>query len=65
VTATAAECPPALFDQLAEGGLVVIPVGQPDRQVLQAIRKVAGQPRGEELSACRFVRLVGAQGWPE
>jgi len=65
VTAAAAQCPPALFAQLAERGILVIPTGSADYQTLQAIHKVNGQPRIIDLSQCRFVPLVGAQGWPE
>ena len=64
VTAAAAEYPPALFDQLDEGGILVIPLGGRDYQTLQAIRKTDGRPRVANLSACRFVPLVGAQAWP-
>ena len=63
VTAAAAECPPALFAQLQEGGILVIPLGSPERQVLQSIRKLAGAPVSVELSGCRFVPLVGACDW--
>jgi protein-L-isoaspartate(D-aspartate) O-methyltransferase len=65
VTAAAAQCPPALFDQLKEGGILVIPLGGHEYEALQAIRNVAGSPQATNLSACRFVPLVGAQGWPE
>jgi len=65
VTAMASRCPPALFEQLREGGVLVMPIGGTDYQTLQAIRKVEGAPQTEVLSACRFVPLVGAQGWPE
>ena len=65
VTAAAARCPAALFEQLAEGGILVIPVGGPESQVLKAIRKLSGSPHTEDLSPCRFVPLVGIQGWPE
>ena len=63
VTAAAADCPPALFDQLAEGGLLVAPLGGRDVQTLQAVRKRHGRPESRPLSACRFVPLVGVQGW--
>ena len=65
VTAAAAEYPPTLFEQLEEGGILVIPLGGRDYQTLQAIRKLAGRPQAMNLSACRFVPLVGAYGWPE
>ena len=65
VTATAPDCPPALWEQLAEGGTLVMPIGQSEKQTLQSIRKVRGQRERTKLSGCRFVPLVGAQGWPE
>ena len=54
---------PALA-QLAEGGILVIPIGGRDVQTLQAIRRVGGSVEVVPLSACRFVPLVGAEGWP-
>jgi len=65
VTAMAAECPPKLFEQLVEGGILVIPLGGYEYQTLQAIRKVGGAPQATVLSPCRFVPLVGEQGWQE
>lgn len=65
VTAAAAQCPPALFEQLAEGGILVIPLGGPSCQTLQAIRKSNGRAQVSALTPCRFVPLVGAQGWEE
>jgi protein-L-isoaspartate(D-aspartate) O-methyltransferase len=64
VTAMAAKCPPPLWGQLAEGGTIVIPLGGKEAQTLQLIRKEAGQPVAANLSACRFVPLIGAEGWP-
>ncbi len=61
VAAAARRVPPALAEQLAEGGLLVIPVGGSDSQVLQAYTKQAGQLVPRPLSGCRFVPLVGAQ----
>jgi protein-L-isoaspartate(D-aspartate) O-methyltransferase len=65
VTAAAAECPPQLLAQLTEKGIIVIPLGGRDCQMLQAIRKVAGAAQAVSLSPCRFVPLVGAHGWLE
>ena len=53
--------PQAIFDQLKEGGILVIPLGPSEAQVLQAIRKVNGEPVARELSGCRFVPLVGSE----
>ncbi|MCU0877247.1 MAG: methyltransferase domain-containing protein [Pirellulaceae bacterium] len=58
VTAAAERYPPALWEQLAEGGILVGPFGPPAEQVLYAIRKVAGQPQSRPLTGCRFVPLV-------
>jgi protein-L-isoaspartate(D-aspartate) O-methyltransferase len=65
VTAGASYVPPALFEQLCEGGILVIPVGTIEYQILRAIRKISGEPVATELSACRFVPLIGDHGWPE
>ena len=65
VTAMAAQCPPTLLAQLAEGGILVMPIGTRQCQTLQAMRKVEGATRVESLSPCRFVPLVGAHGWPD
>lgn len=65
VTAMAPQCPPALFEQLAEGGIIVIPTGSFEQQVLQAIKKVSGAAQTNILTGCRFVPLIGKQGWPE
>jgi protein-L-isoaspartate(D-aspartate) O-methyltransferase len=59
VAAAATQMPPLLFEQLAEGGIMVIPVGPEQAQVLQAIRKRSGEPHVTELTNCRFVPLVG------
>jgi protein-L-isoaspartate(D-aspartate) O-methyltransferase len=65
VAAAAASPPQHLIDQLAPDGVLVIPLGDRDQQMLQAIRKVGDRTLAESLSACRFVPLVGAEGWPE
>lgn len=58
VTAAAPVCPPALFEQLAEGGVLVIPVGIDDEQMLQRWTKQAGELACQPLGGCRFVPLV-------
>jgi protein-L-isoaspartate(D-aspartate) O-methyltransferase len=59
VTAAAASVPGALVDQLAEGGLMVLPVGETSRD--QALLRLTRTPDGvveERLSEVRFVPLV-------
>lgn len=58
VTAAARECPPALWDQLAEDGLLVGPFGPPSDQSLFVSRKVNGQSQARVLTGCRFVPFV-------
>lgn len=58
VTAAADECPPALFEQLAEGGILVAPLGDVWGQTLLQIRKVNGLPVRRTLCECTFVPLV-------
>jgi protein-L-isoaspartate(D-aspartate) O-methyltransferase len=63
VTAGGPHVPPPLFEQLAEGGIMVIPVGEAATQVLQLIEKRGGEMRTTEHSGCVFVKLVGKYAW--
>lgn len=59
VTAGAEEIPPALLEQLADGGILVIPIGTAgERQYLERVRKNAGDIERENLGLVRFVPLV-------
>jgi protein-L-isoaspartate(D-aspartate) O-methyltransferase len=58
ITAAADECPPALFDQLAEGGILVGPFGPSYEQALYATHKIGGHPQSKILTGCRFVPLI-------
>ena len=61
VTAAAAEVPPALVAQLAEGGRLVIPVGSDFwYQRLWIFTRTRGELAAEKLADVRFVPLVGA-----
>jgi len=59
VTAAAASVPPALEEQLVEGGILVIPLGDAESQTLTAVRKRDGVFHSVGLSGCRFVPLIG------
>jgi len=65
VTAGAPDLPTSLVDQLADGGLLVIPVGPEDAQTLLRVRKSGRELHREPIIACRFVKLFGRQGWSE
>lgn len=60
VTCAANHIPPPLFQQLNEGGRLVIPVGSTVFfQTLTLVKKVAGKPVVKQLLDVRFVPMVG------
>ena len=65
VTASAPHVPEALVEQLAPGGILVIPVGDQYLQDLKRVTKKNGQTTTESLGGCRFVKLIGESGWSE
>ena len=66
VTAGAPRAPDALLDQLEEdGGRLVIPVGDRYVQDLVRVTRRGEEYSSEKLLACRFVPLLGAEGWQE
>ncbi len=65
VTAGAPEVPEVLINQLAEGGRLVVPVGNQHTQELIKICRTKGKTQQTNLGGCRFVKLVGEHGWKE
>jgi protein-L-isoaspartate(D-aspartate) O-methyltransferase len=63
VTAGAPALPAPLFEQLAEGGRLVIPVGDRDSQSLEVVEKREGRAHVRRLVECAFVPLLGREGW--
>ncbi len=63
VTAGGPEIPATLFSQLAEGGIMVMPVGDMFSQDLMLVKKSGGKMFKENLGGCQFVKLLGAEGW--
>jgi protein-L-isoaspartate(D-aspartate) O-methyltransferase len=62
VAAAAPRIPAPLFDQLREGGRMVVPVGSARAQELQLVRKDSGLAVGTALGGCSFVPLIGIEG---
>ncbi len=64
VSAAAPRIPQALVGQLAVGGRLLIPVGESDQQLLQLVqRQPDGSTTVRTLEGCRFVPLIGEQGF--
>jgi protein-L-isoaspartate(D-aspartate) O-methyltransferase len=65
VTAAAPHVPQPLLMQLAEGGRLVIPVGSATNQELLIITRRGADYPQERSVPCRFVPLLGQEGWAE
>jgi len=63
VTAGAPDVPPSLLEQLADPGVLVIPVGTQGFQELQVIEKTDGAIATRTAGGCVFVPLLGREGW--
>lgn len=64
VTAGAPEVPEVLTDQLAVGGRLVIPVGsEAEQRLLKIVKHADGELEMVASIGCRFVPLIGKQGW--
>jgi protein-L-isoaspartate(D-aspartate) O-methyltransferase len=65
VTAAAPSVPAALRAQLAEGGILVAPIGDLQEQVLVRVVRSGSRFPEESLCRCVFVPLVGKEGFQE
>jgi len=65
VHATAPAPPPTLLAQLAEGGRLVVPLAAGDADVLTLMRRRGEDYESEPISPCRFVPLIGEEGFGE
>jgi protein-L-isoaspartate(D-aspartate) O-methyltransferase len=63
VAAAAPDFPDALYEQLTPRGRLVVPVGGPEGQRLQVVVRSPEGPAVARSVPCRFVPLVGAQGF--
>ncbi|MDD2889098.1 MAG: protein-L-isoaspartate(D-aspartate) O-methyltransferase [bacterium] len=62
VTAGTNHIPDSLFEQLKEGGKIVIPVGDKYTQELTVVTKVNGKMQERKLFECVFVPLIEDEG---
>lgn len=62
VTASPEKIPEPLKDQLAEGGRMIIPVGNSTVQHLVIMRKRKGKIREESILPVRFVSMIDSSG---
>ena len=63
VTAGAPEVPQPLTRQLADGGKLVIPVGNRQYQSLVVITRHGEETERREIEGFKFVPLIGKMGW--
>ncbi len=55
--------PQTFQDQIVDGGIIVLPVGERWDQYLVKVRRSGSTFTQERLCACRFVPLLGEFGW--
>ncbi len=65
LTAATPDVPQPLIEQLADGGILVAPVGNRDVQDLITLHKKGGSVKRETHGGVRFVPLIGHYGWGE
>jgi protein-L-isoaspartate(D-aspartate) O-methyltransferase len=65
--ASGSHVPPAWVEQLADGGRIVMPVGDPGwvQKLVKVTKGPAGKLITEDLGAVRFVPLIGEEGWSD
>jgi len=65
VSAAAPQIPPALVEQLAIDGRMVLPVGRLESQDLVLVKKTSDGVKTVRLDGCAFVPLIGKEGFRE
>ena len=63
VAAGSPKIPKPLVAQLSEGGRLVMPIGDEERQTLVRIIKTEEGYVREDHGLCQFVKLIGRHGW--
>ena len=65
VAAAAPMVPEALYEQLALGGRIAVPVGSRREQWLEVVTRAPGAPERRRTVPCVFVPLLGAEGFED
>ncbi|MDP9175339.1 MAG: protein-L-isoaspartate(D-aspartate) O-methyltransferase [Planctomycetota bacterium] len=66
IAAGAPDIPRKLLSaQLADGGIAILPVGDDAQQMLVEIRRQGDQLIPSDICPCKFVKLIGQEGWTE
>ena len=65
ITAAAPSLPEPLIDQLNENGIMIIPIGNTNSQILTSFQKIQGDLIETEICPVRFVKLTGKHGFAE
>lgn len=63
ITAGGPSIPEPLINQLADPGILVMPVGDKSGQVLTMLIKKDGEVTSRAVENVRFVKLIGSHGW--
>lgn len=63
VTAAAPKVPQPLVDQLTDGGILILPLGGKTEQTIVRVIRHGSRTVETTTLACRFVRLIGKEGW--
>ena len=65
--ASGSHVPRALLAQLSVGGILVMPIGEPNaaQNLVKVARRGEADFEEQDLGPVRFVPLIGAQGWSE
>lgn len=65
ITASAPQIPSPLIEQLKEGGILVLPLGENAFQTLTVVRKIKKTFVTQDICGCIFVPLIGKYAWEE
>lgn len=67
VAASGSHIPTSLIQQLAPGGRLVMPIGEPGwvQKLIRATKNEDGSLHQSDLGGVRFVPLIGEEGWKD